>query len=113
VPLGYRTDRLTKQLVIDERAAVAVRWFFDEAANGTTTNDLVAKANKKKLAGKQWTARTVLRLLTNPTYAGPPTRWRARRARADRRAGVVRASARAHRGSPHAHTDQAQRARVR
>jgi DNA invertase Pin-like site-specific DNA recombinase len=70
VPLGYRTDRLTKQLVIDERAAVAVRWFFDEAANGTTTNDLVAKANKKKLAGKQWTARTVLRLLTNPTYAG-------------------------------------------
>lgn len=70
VPLGYRTDRLTKQLMIDERAAVAVRWFFDEAAKGTTTSDLVATANKKKLAGKTWTSRTALRLLTNPTYAG-------------------------------------------
>lgn len=70
VPLGYRTDRLTKQLVIDERAAVAVRWFFDETARGTKTNELVAKANKKKLADKKWTSRTVLRLLTNPTYAG-------------------------------------------
>lgn len=70
VPLGYRTDRLTKQLVIDERAAVAVRWFFDEAAKGTTTSVLVATANKKKLAGRQWTSRTTLRLLTNATYAG-------------------------------------------
>lgn len=70
VPLGYRTDRLTKQLMIDEKAAVTVRWFFDEAAKGTTTSDLVAKANKKQLAGKQWTSRTALRLLTNPTYAG-------------------------------------------
>lgn len=70
VPLGYRTDRLTKQLVIDERGAVTVRWVFDEAANGTTTNELVAKANKKKLASKPWTSRTTLRLLTNATYVG-------------------------------------------
>jgi hypothetical protein len=52
VPHGYRSDRLTKQLVIDERPAVAVRCLFDEAEKGTTTNDLVAKALEKKLAGK-------------------------------------------------------------
>jgi DNA invertase Pin-like site-specific DNA recombinase len=70
VPFGYRTDRLTKQLMIDETAAVTVRWFFEEASKGTSTSDLVAKANRKKLAGKQWTSRTALRRLTNPTYAG-------------------------------------------
>lgn len=70
VPLGYRTDRLTKQLLIDERAAVAVRWFFDEATKGITTSDLVKKANRTELAAKNWSSRTVLRLLTNPTYAG-------------------------------------------
>lgn len=70
VPLGYRTDRVTKQLMTDEGDAAIVRWFFSEAAKGTTTSDLVAKANRKKLAGKQWTSRAALRLLTNPTYAG-------------------------------------------
>jgi hypothetical protein len=70
VPLAYRTDPATKQLVIDEGAAGAVRWLFTEASKGTTTNDLVKKANKKKLAGKVWSARAVLRLLTNQTYAG-------------------------------------------
>lgn len=70
VPLGYRTDPATKQLVIDEAAGAAVRWLFTEAAKGTTTNVLVKKANKKKLAGKAWSARAVLRLLTNQSYAG-------------------------------------------
>jgi hypothetical protein len=54
----------------DEKAAVTVRWFFRKAAKGTTTSDLVARANRKKLAGKQWTSRTALRLLMNPAYAG-------------------------------------------
>lgn len=70
VPFGYRSDRFTKQLVVDEVTAVDVRWLFDEAAKGTTTNDLVAKANKKKLAEKIWSSRSVLKLLTNHTYAG-------------------------------------------
>jgi site-specific DNA recombinase len=70
VPLGYRTDPATKQLVTDEGAAAAVRWLLTEAAKGTTRNDLVKKASKKKLAGKAWSARAVLRLLTNPTHAG-------------------------------------------
>jgi DNA invertase Pin-like site-specific DNA recombinase len=70
VPLGYRTDPATKQLVIDEGAAAAVRWFFSEAAKGTTPNDLVKKANRKNLAKKSWSSRAVLRLLTNQTYAG-------------------------------------------
>jgi hypothetical protein len=48
--------------MIDEGAAAMVRWFFSETAKGTTTSDRVAKANKKKLAGKQWTSRTALRL---------------------------------------------------
>ncbi len=70
VPLGYRVDPTTKQLVVDEGAAAAVRWFFSEAAKGTTTNDLVKKANREKLAAKIWSSRAVLRLLTNQTYAG-------------------------------------------
>lgn len=70
VPFGFRTDPSTKQLLMDEGAAAAVRWFFTEAAKGTTTSELVAKANKKKLADKQRSSRSVLRLLTNQTYAG-------------------------------------------
>ena len=70
VPLGYRTDPDTKQLVIEAKLAAVVRWFFEQAAKGTTTNDLVTRANKKKLAGRKWSSRSVLRLLTNQTYAG-------------------------------------------
>lgn len=70
VPLGYRIDSFNKQLVIDEDNAAVVRWFFDEAAKGTTTNDLVTKANKKKQGGKEWSSRAVLRLLQNETYTG-------------------------------------------
>lgn len=47
-----------------------MRWFFREAAKGTTTNDLVKKANRKKLAARNGSSRTVLRLLTNHTHAG-------------------------------------------
>lgn len=65
VPLGYRIDSFNKQLVVDEEAAAVVRWFFEAAAKGTTTNDLVTKANKKKLAGREWSPRAVLRLLQN------------------------------------------------
>lgn len=32
VPLGYHTDPATKQLVIDEKPAATVRWFFRAAA---------------------------------------------------------------------------------
>lgn len=69
VPLGYHANPATKQLVIDEKPAATVRWFFREAAKGTTTNDLVKKANRKKLAARNWSSRTELRLLTNQTYA--------------------------------------------
>lgn len=70
VPLGYRTEGANKQLVIEDKDAVVVRWFFTEAAKGTTTSALVAKADKKKLADRKWSSRTVLRLLTNQTCAG-------------------------------------------
>ncbi|MBX3130290.1 MAG: recombinase family protein [Polyangiaceae bacterium] len=113
VPLGYRTDRLTKQLVIDDRAAVTVRWFFDEAAKGTTTSDLVAKANKKQLAGKVVDVAYGAAPLDEPHLRRPSPRWRAGHARADRRAGFVRTGADDRRGAAHADTNQAGRTRHR
>jgi site-specific DNA recombinase len=74
VPLGYATDPRTKQFVVEPEATV-VRWFFLETANGTTTTKLVELANRRGFATKTgrtgaWSAREVLRLLRNPTYAG-------------------------------------------
>lgn len=46
-----------------------MRWSFSEGAKGTTPNDLVSKANREKLAAKNWSSRAVLRLLTDQTYA--------------------------------------------
>ncbi len=75
VPLGYAADPQTKQLVVVEPEATVVRWFFTEAANGTTTAELVARANARRFAKKTgkkgaWSGREVLRLLRNPRYAG-------------------------------------------
>lgn len=75
VPLGYATDPRTKQLVVVEPEATVVRWFFLEAANGTTTAKLVEVVNRRGFETKTgrtgaWSAREVPRLLRNPTYAG-------------------------------------------
>ena len=52
-----------------------VRWFFTEAGSGKSTAELVARANALRLIAKngkrgEWSARSVLRLLQNPVYAG-------------------------------------------
>ncbi len=75
VPLGYAADPKTKQLVIVESEATVVRWFFTEAGSGKSTAELVARANALRLIAKngkrgEWSARSVLRLLQNPVYAG-------------------------------------------
>lgn len=75
VRLGYATDSRTKQLVIDEAEAATVRWFFEQAARGVSTGDLVDQANRCRNSNTTggrapWSSRSVLRLLRNPTYAG-------------------------------------------
>ena len=71
-PLGYKSDERTKQLVIVEKEAAVVRWFFTGARDGMKTSALAAKANTlhfKTKRGKDWTPKAVLQLLTRPTYA--------------------------------------------
>ncbi len=73
IPLGYGTDRQTKQLTVLEPEAATVRWLFAAAASGKTTTELVAAANASKRqtkSGGAWSQRTLLRLLQNPVYAG-------------------------------------------
>jgi len=78
VPLGYRTDPATKQLVIDDQEATLVRAFFERCAAGESGASIARWANglghRTKVHGRQggnpWSGRTVLQILGNPIYVG-------------------------------------------
>lgn len=75
VPFGYRTDVATKQLVVHEAEASIVRQMFDLAASGSRPQEIADRFNLERVIGPgartaNWTARQVLKMLSNPIYAG-------------------------------------------
>lgn len=78
VPLGYRADLATRQLVIDEDESAVVRAFFERCAAGESAASIARWANdaghRPKVhggqGGKRWSGRTVLQILRNPIYVG-------------------------------------------
>ena len=75
VPFGYRTDPATKQLVVNEEQARRVHDFFALAAGGSRPSDLVGLANLQSWPDQRgetgkWTARRILKLLSNRVYIG-------------------------------------------
>ncbi len=72
-PFGYSADRHTKQLVVCEEEAAAVIRMFKWAEAGVTPSVIASCANALRWitgGGNPWTARHVLSILTNHTYAG-------------------------------------------
>jgi site-specific DNA recombinase len=74
VPYGYVTDRNSKQLIIDPTDAKRVREIFELAVSGKRPQEIADYANglgwlKGRTRGT-WTARQVLKMLSNPTYTG-------------------------------------------
>jgi hypothetical protein len=75
IPFGYRTDPATKQLVVNEEQARRVHDFFSLAAGGSRPSDLVGLANLQSWPDQngetgKWTARRILKLLSNRVYIG-------------------------------------------
>ncbi len=74
VPYGYVIDRNSKQLMINPTEAKRVRKIFELAVSGKRPQEIADYANERGwLAGRgrgTWTARQVLKMLSNPTYAG-------------------------------------------
>ncbi len=74
-PLGYVADRSTKQLVVVPAEAEIVRALFADADAGVLPAMNAPRANEKGLVDKngksaRWSAKAVLRILRNETYAG-------------------------------------------
>lgn len=75
LPLGYVADPRTKQLVIEPSEAAVVRSIFADADAGQRPLAIAARLNAGAIADKAgkigaWSARSVLRILQNPTHAG-------------------------------------------
>ena len=73
IPFGYAADPHTKQLEVCEEEASAVVRMFQWAAQGITPSVIASYANALRWitgAGKPWTARQVLSILSNHVYAG-------------------------------------------
>ena len=75
-PLGDSVDRRTKRLIVHRTEAETVRSMFMRAQEGRTPAELAADANAsgtKDWRGHtgHWNAKTALRILRNPVYAGP------------------------------------------
>ena len=73
VPYGYDGDPRTKQLVVNPKEALAVRWMFGAAAEGKLPLVIAKEANARgwlTKAGGLWTARQVIATLRNPVYLG-------------------------------------------
>lgn len=75
VPYGYVADKKTRQLVVQLSEAAHVRQMFRMAAAGKRPKEIADFANDEgwRTRGKGsglWTARQVLKLLSNPTYVG-------------------------------------------
>lgn len=75
LPLGYVADRATKQLVVVAAEAEIVRSMFADADAGMLPAAIATRAKEKGLVDKNgetecWSAKAVLRILRNETYAG-------------------------------------------
>jgi site-specific DNA recombinase len=79
VPYGYVVDETTRQLVVHEEEANNVHLMFEWAAEGMRPSQIADVANERGWRtrgatngsdGGPWTARQVVKLLSNPTYAG-------------------------------------------
>ena len=73
VPLGYDSDRRTKQLVPNPVEAEIVQWMFAEAASGKHPAEIATNANARLFRTKAngpWSARQVVATLRNPVYVG-------------------------------------------
>jgi DNA invertase Pin-like site-specific DNA recombinase len=75
VPFGYRADGATKQLVVQQAETAVVRRMFELAAGGKRPQEIADQFNQLKLVGARgqtgsWTARHILKLLSNPIYTG-------------------------------------------
>lgn len=76
VPYGYVVDGKSKQLIIDRQAARRVRKMFELAAAGRLPTEIAEIVNQRRWrtrrdgGGGLWTPRQILKLLSNPTYAG-------------------------------------------
>lgn len=71
----YEADPNTKALRPHAVHAVVARDFFKLASDGATPNELATLANMQGWPNqngetKRWTARQLIRILTNPTYTG-------------------------------------------
>ncbi len=72
-PFGYNADPRTKQLVVCAEKAEAIRRMFTLADQGLPPSAIAAFGNAQGWvtgSGSPWTARQVLAILTNHTYAG-------------------------------------------
>jgi len=72
VPFGYRANTATKQLFVEPNEARVVRQIFRWAAAGMRPQQIADQLNA---VGDDpttviWTARRILKLLSNPTYTG-------------------------------------------
>jgi site-specific DNA recombinase len=73
VPYGYLADPRTKQLTIHRKQASHIRKMFELAVDGRLPKEIAEVANKRGWrvgGGELWTPRQVLKVLSNPTYAG-------------------------------------------
>lgn len=72
LPYGYVSDPTTRQLKVDPAAAEHVRQMFQMAADGKRPAEIAGHAKTAGWDGGagNWTARRVLKMLSNPTYAG-------------------------------------------
>lgn len=78
IPLGYRADPNTRQLMIDEDEAALVRAFFERCAAGDSGAAISTWANEAGhrttvhggKGGAKWTGRSVLQVVRNPIYLG-------------------------------------------
>lgn len=73
VPYGYTAAPDTKQLIVQRRHANRIRKIFEMASVGMRPTEICEVANKRRWRTDRdgrWTARTILKVLSNPTYAG-------------------------------------------
>lgn len=72
VSYGYRYDKETSSLVIDEAEAAIVKIIFSEFLGGRSVSKLRDYLNENNLItdGKKWYYEKLRRILTNPVYAG-------------------------------------------
>ena len=72
VPIGYKTDN-DRHIIIDEKAADAVREAFQMHISGATTKDIIDMFNERGIRssrGKDITPAVVYRMLRNERYTG-------------------------------------------